>query len=154
MRPRLLLAFVVAGAALLGTPARADIACSIAGVTPVSFADYKVFETSPKDAQGSVTYLCRGVGQRTVRIDLTSGSSGRFNPRSMSSSGGVLPYNLFLDSACTTIWGDGTGGSSRYGPLSPPNNTAVVVPIFGRIPPGQNVAPGSYADSVILTLDF
>ncbi len=154
MKPRLLLAFIVAGAALLGPSARADIACSIEGVTSVSFSDYNVFETSPKDGQGSVTYTCRGVGQRTVRIDLSSGSSGQFNPRSMRSTEGVLPYNLFLDPACTTIWGDGSGGSSRYGPLSPPNNTAVVVPIYGRIPPRQNVAPGSYADSVILTLNF
>ncbi len=154
MRPRLLLAFVVAGAALLGTSARADIRCSIEGVTSVSFSDYNVFETSPKDGQGSVTYSCRGVGQRTVSIDLSSGFSGLFNPRRMTSSRGVLPYNLFLDPACTTIWGDGTGGSSRYGPLSPPNNTAVVVLIYGRIPPRQDVAPGSYADSVILTLNF
>ncbi len=154
MRPRLLLAFFAVGAAIVGAPARADIRCSIQNVTPVSFSTYDVFRTSPRDAQGSVTYTCRGVGQRTVTIDLSSGSSGRFNPRSMSSTGSTLPYNLFLDSACTTIWGDGSGGSSRYGPLSPPNNTSIVVPIYGRIPPEQNVAPGSYADSVTLTLNF
>lgn len=154
MRRRLLLAFVVAGAALVGATARADIRCSIENVTPVSFSTYDVFRTVPQDAQGSVTYTCRGVGQRTVTIDLSSGSSGRFSPRGMTSAEGALAYNLFLDSACTTIWGDGTGGSSRYGPLSPPNSTAVVVPIYGRIPPRQDVAPGSYADSVILTLSF
>ncbi len=154
MRRRLLLAFVVAGAALAGAPARADIRCSIENVTPVSFSAYDVFRTVPLDAQGSVTYACRGVGQRTVTIDLSSGSSGGFNPRSMTSTGNTLPYNLFLDAACTTIWGDGGGGSARYGPLSPPNNTSVVVPIYGRVPPEQNVAPGSYADSVTLTLNF
>lgn len=154
MRPRLLLAFVAAGAALVGAPARADIRCSIENVTPVSFSTYDVFRTSPLDAQGSVTYTCRGVGQRTVSIDLSSGSSGQFSSRSMTSTEGALPYNLFLDSACTTIWGDGGGGSSRYGPLSPPNNSSIVVPIYGRIPPEQNVAPGSYADSVTLTLNF
>lgn len=154
MRPRLLLAFVAAGTAFVGASVRADIRCSIENVTPVSFSTYDVFQTVPRDAQGSVTYTCRGVGQRTVTIDLSSGSSGRFNPRSMTSTGSTLPYNLFLDSACTTIWGDGTGGSSRYGPSSPPNNTSIVVPIYGRIPPEQNVAPGSYADSVTLTLNF
>ncbi len=154
MRPRLLLACVVVGAALVGVSARADIRCSIESVTPVSFSAYDVFHTYPEDAQGSVTYSCRGVGQRTVTIDLSSGSSGQFNPRHMTSTGNVLPYNLFLDSACTTIWGDGGGGSSQYGPYVPPNNTPVVVPIYARIPPGQDVAPGSYADSVTVTLNF
>ena len=154
MRPRLLFAFVAVAATLVGAPARADIRCSIKNVTPVSFSTYDVFGTSPQDAQGTVTYSCLGVGPRTVTIDLSSGSSGLFNPRTMMSTGNALPYNLVLDSACTTIWGDGSGGSRRYGPFNPPNNTPVVVLIYGRIPPGQNVAPGSYVDAVTLTLNF
>jgi spore coat protein U-like protein len=149
-----ILAAVVISLALAAGPVQAAIQCSIGSVSPVTFPAYDVFRGVPTDAQGSVTYSCRGVGQNTVTIDLSAGGTGQFNPRQMRASSEALPYNLFLDAGCGTIWGDGGGGTARYGPFQPPNNSPVVVPIFGRIPPGQNATPGTYTDSVILTLNF
>ena len=154
MAKRSILAAAVASAALAAGPAHADIHCSIGSVSPVTFPVYDVFRGMPTDAQGSVTYSCKGVGQNTVTIDLTAGRAGQFNPRQMRASSEALAYNLFLDAGRGTIWGDGGGGTARYGPFQPPNNTPVVVPIFGRIPPGQNATPHTYTDSVTLTLNF
>lgn len=154
MAKRSILGAAVASAALAAGPVHADIQCSIESVSPVTFPAYDVFRGVPTDAQGSVTYSCKGVGQRTVTIDLSAGGTGQFNPRQMRASSQALPYNLFLDAGRGTIWGDGGGGTARYGPVNPPNNSPVVVPIFGRIPPGQNATPGTYTDSVILTLNF
>jgi len=148
------LAAAAVALAFMTGPARADIRCSVVSVSPVSFPTYDIFRVPPTDAQGAVTYSCSGVGQRTVTIDLSAGGAGRFDPRLLRAAGDALAYNLFLDAGRGTIWGDGTGGTSRYGPFQPPNNSPVVVPIFGRIPAGQNVTPGSYADSVLLTLNF
>lgn len=149
-----ILAAAVVSLALAAGPVQAAIQCSIGSVSAVAFPDYDVFRGVPTDAQGSVTYSCLGVGQNTVTIDLTAGRAGQFNPRQMSASSEALPYNLFLDAGRGTIWGDGGGGTARYGPFQPPNNSPVVVPIFGRIPPGQNATPGTYTDSVTLTLNF
>lgn len=148
------LAAALAGLALAAVPARAAIRCSITSVSPVAFPAYNVFSARPNDAQGSVTYSCRGVGQDTVTIELSTGESGSFSPRRMRRASEPLAYNLFLDAGRGTIWGDGGGGTGRYGPIQPPNNSPVVVFVFGRIPPAQNVSPGMYADSVILTLNF
>lgn len=145
---------VAAGLALAADPARAAFECSVVSVSPVSFPVYDVFRVSPTDAQGSVTYECRGVGQNTLTIDLSSGGAGQFSPREMRASSEVLSYNLFVDAGRGTIWGDGGAGTGRYGPYRPPNNSPVVVPIFGRITSGQNVTPGTYTDSVTLTLNF
>jgi spore coat protein U-like protein len=149
-----ILAAAVVSLALAAGPVQAAIQCSIGSVSAVAFPDYDVFRGVPTDAQGSVTYSCLGVGQNTVTIDLTAGRAGQFNPRQMRSPSAALPYNLFLDAGRGTIWGDGGGGTARYGPFQPPNNSPVVVPIFGRIPQGQNAAPGTYTDSVMLTLNF
>lgn len=150
-----ILAAAVVSLALAAGPVQAAIQCSIGSVSAVAFPDYDVFRGVPTDAQGSVTYSCKGVGQNTVTIDLTAGRAGQFNPRQMRSlSGAALLYNLFLYADRGTIWGDGGGGTARYGPSQPPNNSSVVVPIFGRIPQGQNAASGGYSDSVTLTLNF
>lgn len=140
--------------ALAAGPVQAAFECSVVSVNAVAFPGYDVFRVPPTDAQGSVTYSCKGVGQNTLTIDLSSGGAGQFNPRQMRSAGEILSYNLFLDAGRGTIWGDGGAGTGRYGPFHPPNNSPVFVPIFGRIPPGQNVAPGAYSDSVLLTLNF
>lgn len=65
-----------------------------------------------------------------------------------------LRYNLYLDSSRTTVWGDGTGGTRVYSDRAQPNNHTVTVPVFGRIYGAQDVGAGSYADSLIVTLDF
>ena len=154
MTRRWILAAAAASLVLTAGPARAAILCTISAVSPVTFPAYDVFNTMPTDGQGSVTYSCRGVGQNTVTMDLSEGGSGAFNPRQMAKGSERLAYNLFLDAGRGTIWGNGTGGTGHYGPVQPPNDTPVVVPIFGRIPAGQNVTAGNFGDSVTLTLNF
>jgi len=149
-----ILALAAASLVLVAGPARAAIQCTITTVSAVSFPAYDVFNTLPTDGQGSVTYTCKGVGQNTVTMDLSEGGSGVFNPRQMAKGSEKLAYNLFLDAGRGTIWGNGTGGTGRYGPFLPPNNNPVVVTIFGRIPAGQDVTAGTYGDSVTLTLVF
>lgn len=49
---------------------------------------------------------------------LGAGLSGKFNNRQMTNGRSILHYNLYLDSALSQIWGDGSGGSSVVnGPL-------------------------------------
>jgi spore coat protein U-like protein len=139
--------------AVLATPAAAINLCTFSTVG-VNFGNYNVFSAGALTANGTVTYRCLGVGGESITIDLSQGTAPSFNPRTMSQSGEVLNYNLYLDAAATQIWGNGTAGSQRYGPLVPPNNQTVNVTIFGRIPPGQDVTVGSYTDTIIATINF
>jgi spore coat protein U-like protein len=66
-----------------------------------------------------------------------------------------LLYNLYRDSGRTIVWGDGSGGSQAYQNNNPqPNNRDITVPIFGRIPPGQNAKVGNYSDTITVTLTY
>jgi spore coat protein U-like protein len=66
----------------------------------------------------------------------------------------VLEYNLYRDAAFSAIWGDGTSGTTTYTIRNPPNNQDVVLTVYGRVPALQDVATGSYADAVIVTINF
>ena len=72
----------------------------------------------------------------------------------MSGGADALRYNLCLDAACAEVWGDGTAGTGRYVRSFPPDATVVQVTVYGQIPAGQDVAAGSYTDSVIATINF
>ncbi len=129
--------------------------CAITNTVGVSFGAYDVFSNTPTDAVGSVTYLCQDLGAGLITVDLSKGFSNTYNVRTLRSGGDNLNYNLYLDSGHNTIWGDGTEGSSRYGPLNPTNNSNIDLSIYGRIPARQtNTKVGNYSDTITVTINF
>ncbi|HEU4686614.1 MAG TPA: spore coat U domain-containing protein [Nitrospira sp.] len=135
-------------------PAWAAINCSISTVG-VAFGSYNVFSGAVLTSTGSVTIRCTGVGAgiAPVSVFLNPGLSGSVQPRKMISGAERLSYNLYLDSSGADIWGDGTAGTQQYtGMLT--NNRTVNITVFGRIPPGQDVAIGTYSDTIVATINF
>jgi spore coat protein U-like protein len=136
------------------TPALAEaqlgLNCSIS-TTPVAFGDYNVLAAPPKTTTGSVTYQCTlGIN---IIVTLSRGSSSAFDPRTMRNGAEVLNYNLYREATYQTIWGDGTGGTQSYTALATVLFPTTVT-VYARLPAGQNVAAGSYGDSVVATIIF
>jgi spore coat protein U-like protein len=140
-------------AVLMAVPREAIGQCSFNSTVGVSFGAYRLFDVPPNDSTGSITYTCVSL-LSPITIDLSKGSAPTYVPRQMRKGIDTLNYNLYLDASRVSIWGDGTGGSSRYGPVSPPLVTPVTVTIYGRVPAGQNVRIGSYTDTVTVTINF
>jgi spore coat protein U-like protein len=154
MRGKQILATLVLAAAgmLCGTDAARGLgSCTITAVG-VSFGTYNVFSGSPLDSTGSVTYNCISV-LTTITINLSRGGAPTFTPRQMLRSGEALSYNLYLDAARMSIWGDATSGTSHYA-ATPILLSNVTLTIYGRIPAGQDVSAGTYTDTVVATINF
>lgn len=145
------LAVTLAVLGLLMAPGLALAACTISA-SGVSFGSYNVFSSTPLDASGSVTYQCAPLAIN-VQIHLSRGGATSFSPRQMRQGSATLNYNLYLDVARTIVWGDGTGGTQVYSALAAVL-IDIVVPIYGRVPAGQNVEPGSYSDTITATILF
>jgi spore coat protein U-like protein len=138
---------------LLAGASRVEAAqCSVAA-TSVVFGTYNVFSSSPVDSTGTIVLRCNG-GARNVLIAITKGQSLTFVPRQLAKATEKLAYNLFLDAARTSVWGDFSGGTSGHIEANPPNNQDLVVTVYGRIPPGQDISAGSYSDSVTVVVNF
>ena len=152
MSPKRLLVMM---ALLIGTLYASDAhaqACTISA-TSVNFGSYNVFNGSDVDSTGTVTYRCNG-SAHNITVGLTQGASATFNPRQMQKGAEVLNYNLFVDASRTSIWGDGTSGTSVYSIGNPPNNTNVNLTVYGRVPAGQDVSAGSFSDTVTAVINF
>ena len=63
-----------------------------------------------------------------------------------------LSYELYSDSGRTIAWGDGGALGARVAVTGNGANQARTV--YGRIPAGQAPAPGSYADTVVVTVEY
>jgi spore coat protein U-like protein len=153
----LLLPFVLAvSGVLLSSSARASLTCDFVSVADVAFANYDVFNVSSSTkATGSITFQCKKLGgPQFMTIDLSAGNSGTYFSRTMRQGVDTLTYNLYLDAANTQVWGDGSGGTSEFGPFDPTDKKNQVVTIYAAIPPGQDARVGAYADSITATINF
>jgi spore coat protein U-like protein len=127
-------------------------ACTVNASSAISFGVYDPLAATPLDIVGTIFYDCPpGFG---VEIELGAGRSGTFTTRAMSNGADQLRYNLYLDAQRTRIWGDGTG-SSGVGPgQTVKSGTQITAYVFGRMPPLQEVAVGTYQDAVVVTVNF
>jgi spore coat protein U-like protein len=148
--------------ALLAGAAHATVSCSVSATGPV-FGIYNPLSGTATDANGTVAVTCTllsgAATSVTPLVSLSAGASGSFTPRTMLSGTSKLNYNLYWSTAYNTIWGDGTGGSEPgsatlyLSPLSPTQQATGVM--YGQIAAGQlGVAPGTYLDTIVVTVSY
>jgi len=129
-------------------------ACAVT-TTGINFGAYDVFAAVPRDTSGTVTVACDRNPPTDVTVSIgPSPTSGGFQPRRMrhASQADRMDYNLFTTASMTTVWGDGSAGTSTVLLRKVNRNRPVTSTIYGRIPPGQNVSVGAYSDSVTVTI--
>ena len=166
MGRRLALLFaLIAGWCLAAAPAQAACtglgSCSCSVSAPdISFGNYNPLDALPVDAVSSVDVICTAtvVGLfLSYEVEIGPGGSGNQMARTMAQGGSSLSYNLYRDLLRTKVWGDGTGGSESlaagqlFSILIP---WSVSYPVFGRLPAGQGVVAGAYADTLTVTVIY
>ncbi len=131
--------------------------CTVSA-TPVMFGVYDSANASPTDSTGTVTVRCTGLLGLlvTLNLQLSTGGSGSFSPRRLVGPSGTLDYNLFRDAARTEVWGNGTAGTFTVSDsfLIVIGGVTRTFTVHGRIPASQDRGPGSYSDTIVVTLNF
>ncbi len=139
------------------------------GITTVT-AQFSVTATIVKDCTVSATNLAFGNytgavnnSTSTVSVTCTSGTAytvglsaglatgATVTTRKMQNGSALLNYGLFSNSGHTTNWGDtsatnwvsGTGTGSAKG-----------ITVYGQIPAAQYVKPGSYTDTITVSVTY
>lgn len=145
----------ILAATLLALASATKAACTVV-LGNLSFGPYDTLSTAPATTSGNAVVTCNDTPPPTVTIQLSPSSvSGSFFPRRMRSAIGtdVLDYNFYADAGTTQIWGDGTGGTvTRSQKVN--RNQPWTATFYGRIAPNQDVSPGSYADTLTITIVF
>lgn len=110
------------------------------------------------ESESNISVRCSNGTPYTVALNGGTTEGGSIAQRLMTSGDGSLEYNLFLDDARTSLWGDGTTGDVLAGVgegLNPAN--AQIATVYGFVPESaanQAAKPGSYSDVVTVTVAF
>jgi spore coat protein U-like protein len=134
-------------AGLLAAMPLAAATCGL-NTQSVNFGSYDFQSSQNLAGVGHVTVACDVATAYTIA--LSPGLTGTFSSRIMQNGSHQLRYNLYVDLAHASVWGDGTGTSMTVNG----DGANVDYPVYGSIPAGQNPYVGSYSDVVTVTLSF
>jgi spore coat protein U-like protein len=124
--------------------------CSVSA-TNLAFGTYDPLAAAPTDGNSTVTVQCTLQAPFNIGLNAGVGSGATVATRVMTSGANTLNYSLYQNAARTTVWGN-TPATDTVADTG----TGIAVPftVYGRIPNGQNAAPGSYADTITVTVNF
>ncbi|MGB8811207.1 MAG: spore coat U domain-containing protein [Acinetobacter calcoaceticus] len=135
--------------------------CQLNSTSTVDFGNINDISTTKQDytAQGAVNSTCNfGTPYSIYLGDGNNRIAGGFR-RMTNGNNEYIPYQLYKDSNYSTVW-DATGGVTNVGGAGGVSKTgsgsAQTTPVYGKIPQGTSIAstPGSYSDSVVVTVTY
>lgn len=123
--------------------------CGI-GASNLAFGNYSGALTN---GTATISITCNTANTPyNVGLNQGAGSGATVTTRSMTGpSSNLLNYNLFRDSSRSQNWGNTVGSDTVSGTNKGSTQSLTV---YGQIPAGQKVLPGSYADTIIATLTY
>lgn len=123
--------------------------CSVSAAA-LSFGTTGVLQGN-LDATSSVSVTCTNQAPYTVALD--GGLSGATDPtqRKMTLSGASVTYGLYQDANRLTPWGNSAGVNMVAGTGT---GLAQSFTVYGRVPAQNTPAPGTYSDTVVLTVSY
>ena len=146
-------------AMLLGSAAAqaGNAVCTVA-VSGVAFGSFNPLSGQSAATNGTIAITCSGAASDTASytIAITSGM-GSFSARKLVAGADTLTYNLYKDSGCTQVWGDGTAGTSAVSDSVTLTATSVTTNyvVYSRIAAAQRAAKvNTYADNLLVTITY
>ncbi|HEX5508840.1 MAG TPA: spore coat protein U domain-containing protein [Pseudolabrys sp.] len=148
---------LLAGLVGFSTRTQAKMICTF-GISNINFGNIDLTANTVFDTTGTLTVNCSGGnnGDRVricPNIETGSGGTSGGNPRFMLNGATQLLYNLYQDSAHTTVWGSFLWGNPQTAPtidltLGAGGSGGTSVTIFARVfASQQTLAPGTFTSA-------
>lgn len=126
--------------------------CQTPSTNTLAFGTYAPANNS--DAITTVNVRCTGGTPIVVSLNKGTTTGASIAQRKLVSGANTLNYNLYTNSARSTVWGETASVDTRSGTGSG-LGTDVTFTVFGRIPSGQvNAVPGNYSDLITVTVTY
>ncbi len=101
------------------------------------------------DQTSTITVVCTPTTAYNIGLD--GGASASTSARTMVLGSNTVGYQLYSDSARSTVWGNVVGTDTVSGSGSGVNQPYTV---YGRIPPQATPVAGTYSDTIGVTVTY
>ena len=121
----------------------------VVSATALAFGNYT---GAVNNNTSTVTVTCTKSTTYTVGLSAGLASGATVTTRQMQNGANLLNYSLCSDSAaCATNWGNTLATNWVAGTGS---GAAQALTVYGQIPAAQYVTPGSYADTITVSVTY
>jgi len=135
--------------ATFSVTANVTTTCNINSTTNINFGNYA---GTVLTSTGTIQVTCSNAVPYNIGLNAGTGAGATVTARKMSGpAADLLSYGLFQDAAFTTNWGDTIGTDTVAGTGT---GAAQSYTVYGQLPGGQFVSPGTYDDTITTTLTF
>jgi spore coat protein U-like protein len=112
----------------------------------IDFGSYNANNSSDLTATGKVSAQCSNGSSYSIALSVPSGGA---SARALANGSNSLTYQLYKDSARTSVWGDQSNVLTATG-----SGQQVDHVVYGNVPKNQFVPIGTYTDTVTATVTF
>jgi spore coat protein U-like protein len=124
--------------------------CTINSAAALTFPPSGVLTTNIAQSS-TIQVTCTNTTPYTIGLDAGTGSGATVATRKLTSGGATVNYSLYSDTNHTTVWGNTPGTDTVAGTG---NGTGQNFTVFGLIPPQTTPAPGTYTDTITVTVSY
>ena len=130
--------------------------CSVTA-SALAFGNYTP-TTGAVNGTTTVGVRCTKNTSFSVALDKGTTTGGSITQRLLANGANALQYNLYTDTAHTTLFGDGTTGTAPTGTGNGLGaGAAVNFTVYGQVPDSsanQDAVPGNYSDTITVTVTY
>ena len=124
--------------------------CTVASPNTLDFGNQGILSTNI-DNTTIFSVTCTTSTPYNVGLNAGTGTGATVATRKMTSGPSTVSYTLYSDTGRTTVWGNTVGTDTVAGTG---NGSAQTLTVYGRVPPQTTPAPGTYTDTITVTVTY
>jgi spore coat protein U-like protein len=124
--------------------------CTINSASTLNFGSQGVL-TANVDQTSTLQMQCTNTTPYNIGLDQGTGTGATVAARMMTSGANTVTYSLYSDSGRATVWGNTVGTNTVAATGSGGSQSYIV---YGRVAAQTTPAPGTYSDTVTVTVTY
>jgi len=124
--------------------------CTVNSAATLNFGTVGVL-ASNTDQTSTIQVTCTNTTPYNIGLDVGTGSGATVAVRKLTSGGATVNYSLYSDTGRATVWGNTVSTDTVAGTG---NGSAQSFTVYGRIPAQTTPAPGTYTDTITVTVTY
>jgi len=124
--------------------------CTVNSAATLNFGTQGVLSANV-DQTSTIQVTCTNTTPYNIGLNAGTGTGATVATRKMTSGANTVNYTLYSNSGRTTVWGNTVGTDTQ---AATGNGSAQSYTVYGRVPAQTAPAPGSYADTITVTVTY
>jgi spore coat protein U-like protein len=124
--------------------------CLVNSASTLNFGTQGVLSANV-DQTSTIQVTCTNTTPYNIGLNVGTGTGATVAARKLTSGANTVNYTLYSNSGRTTLWGNTVGTDTV---AATGNGAAQSYTVYGRVPAQAAPAPGTYTDTITVTVTY